>query len=184
MITVIKVKKDLKRYIALDNKDYYSITRKDRFFSFILQDEKYKIYKYKRLLRYQEFHFNNNNKIRNLFYCYKKNKLGTTLGFLIPTNCFGEGMVIHHYGSIIINNHAKIGKNCQLHGNNCIGNNGKTCETPIIGNNVDIGFGATIIGGIKIGDNVKVGAGAVVISDVPNDCTVIGIPARVIENNN
>lgn len=53
-------------------------------------------------------------------------------------------------------------------------------ETPVIGNNVYIGAKATIIGGIKIGDNAKIGAGAVVIKDVPEGCTAVGAPAKVI----
>lgn len=181
VIIMIKVKEDLKRYIALDNKDYYSKTRKDKFFSFILQDEEYKIYKYKKLLRYQEFHFNNNNRIRSLYYCYRKNRLGTVLGFLIPINCFNEGILIYHYGSVIINNHAKIGKNCKIHGNNCIGNNGTSLEAPILGDNVDIGFGATIIGAITIGNNVKIGAGSVIVNNIPSNCTVVGVPGKVIK---
>ena len=52
---------------------------------------------------------------------------------------------------------------------------------PDIGRNVQIGARAMILGGVKIGDNVKIGAGAVVLSDVPANCTVVGIPAKIVK---
>ena len=66
-----------------------------------------------------------------------------------------------------------------FHGNNCIGNNGKTEDCPVIGDNVDIGFGAIIIGNVKIADNVKIGANAVVTkSCLEEGATLVGIPAH------
>ena len=53
-------------------------------------------------------------------------------------------------------------------------------DAPIIGINVFIGARAMILGNIKIGDNVKIGAGAVVMKDVPDNCTAVGVPARII----
>ena len=53
-------------------------------------------------------------------------------------------------------------------------------DAPIIGSNVFIGAHAMILGNIKIGDNVKIGAGAVVMKDVPDNCTAVGVPARII----
>jgi serine O-acetyltransferase len=53
-----------------------------------------------------------------------------------------------------------------------------------IGNNVYIGSGAKLIGNFKIGNNVNIGANAVVLNDIPNDCTVVGVPARIIHRKN
>ena len=64
-----------------------------------------------------------------------------------------------------MNGSSKVGKNCQLHGDNCIGNVGKSdslTDCPQIGNNVEIGIGAKVLGGITIADNIKIGANAVV----------------------
>lgn len=70
---------------------------------------------------------------------------------------------------------------CTLHGDNCIGNNGKTNACPIIGNNVDIGVGAKLIGDIVIADDIVIGAGAVVVSSFTEPgITIGGIPARRI----
>ena len=72
-----------------------------------------------------------------------------------------------------------IGQGCCLHGNNCIGNDGKSGGAPVIGKNVDIGFGAVIIGDIQIADNCKIGAGAVVVhSCLEEGSTLVGVPAR------
>ena len=54
-------------------------------------------------------------------------------------------------------------------------------KAPQIGNNVDIGCGAVIIGDIKIGNNVLIGANSVVTKDVEENCTVVGVPAKVIK---
>ena len=57
-------------------------------------------------------------------------------------------------------------------------------KSPIIEDNVYIGAKSTIIGGIKIGSGSKIGAGAVVIKDVPDGCTAIGVPAKIIRPKN
>ena len=67
-----------------------------------------------------------------------------------------------------------------MHGGNCIGNNGLTEAVPHIGNRVDIGYGAVIIGDVEIADDVKIGANAVVNKSILEPgCTVVGVPARM-----
>ena len=81
----------------------------------------------------------------------------------------------------MVNSKCRIGKNCQLHGNNCIGNDGKTEGVPVIGDNCNIGFGASIIGDIRLGNNVTIGAGAVVNKSFEGDNIVLaGVPAKII----
>ena len=67
-----------------------------------------------------------------------------------------------------------------------MGGNGKEKgkRHPTIGNNVMISAGAKVLGSFTIGDNVKVGAGAVVITPVPDNCTVVGVPGRIVKRNN
>ena len=99
------------------------------------------------------------------------------IGVEIPENVFDEGLIIHHNGNIVVNGSAKVGKNCQLHGDNCIGNVGKENR-----NNVEIGVGAKVIGGITLADNIKIGANAVVTQSFYEDgITLVGIPARKLE---
>ena len=82
-----------------------------------------------------------------------------------------------------MNGNAKIGKNCKLHGSNCIGNKGPdSLGCPTIGDNVRIGVGAKIIGEIKIADNITVAAGAVVVDSFEEEAiTIGGVPARKIK---
>jgi len=115
-----------------------------------------------------------------LFYLEIKNHLlATRLGFSIPKNVFGAGLCLVHYGTIVVSKDAKIGENCRIHPSTSIGNyNG----APTIGNNVYIGPGAKLFGNISIGNNVAIGANAVVNTDIPDNVTVGGIPAKIISN--
>ena len=123
------------------------------------------------------------NKILQYYFSRKKNLLGIRLGFVINAGCFDIGLKIYHYGSIIVNPKSRIGKNCTIHGNCCIGSKGTfPDDSPVIGNNVDIGQNAQILGGIYIADGVKIGAGAVVTKSVlVPGVTVVGVPARIVE---
>jgi serine O-acetyltransferase len=92
----------------------------------------------------------------------------------------GRNFVIDHFGGIIISGYAKFGDDCRIRNGVCIGL--RRIEdpcAPIIGNNVDIGAGAKLLGNIRIGNNVLIGANAVVITDVPDDCVAMGVPAVV-----
>ncbi|MDX9790954.1 MAG: serine acetyltransferase [Candidatus Kapabacteria bacterium] len=91
------------------------------------------------------------------------------------------GMVCYHpYATVI--NAKKIGKNFTFRNAITIGNkNNQIDKIPVIGNNVEVGANAVIIGDIYIGDNVIIGAGSVVVKDVPSNCVVAGNPAKVIK---
>lgn len=84
----------------------------------------------------------------------------------------------HGLHGIFISRYAKIGKNCWIYQNVTIGEVDHVA--PEIGDGCLIGAGAVIVGSIKIGDHVKIGAGAVVSADVPDNCTVVAQPPRVI----
>lgn len=183
---MIKTKKDLKKFIYEDNGYLNDIRdKKGRFFMKLVHDEEYMICKYLKYLRKQEYYINisGGNKMKSvmaLYYERKKHNLGNKLGFYIGPNCFDSGLTIYHHGSIIVNPDAKIGKNCKLHGNNCIGNKGNSSETPIIGDDVDIGFGAVIIGDVSLANGVTVGANAVVTKSVNKEKSVlVGVPAQI-----
>ena len=141
-----------------------------------LKEHEYYIFMFQRYLRLEE---SSHNIIKKCIFRNKKNILGAKLGIYIPENVFDEGLHIWHYGNIIVNGGSKVGKNCILHGDNCIGNNGRDNKCPVIGNNVDIGVGAKIIGNVYVADNVKIGAGAVVVNNcLESGATYVGVPAR------
>lgn len=85
----------------------------------------------------------------------------------------------HGLHGIFISRYAEIGENCCIYQNVTIGEVDR--KAPIIGDNCLIGAGAVVIGDIKIGNNVKIGAGAVVNSNVPDGCTIVSQPMRMIE---
>lgn len=92
----------------------------------------------------------------------------------------GENFVIDHFGGIIISGYAKFGDNCRVRNGVVVGlKNIEIPKAPQIGNNVDIGAGAKLLGDITIGNNVKIGANAVVICDVPDNSIAVGVPAKV-----
>jgi serine O-acetyltransferase len=92
----------------------------------------------------------------------------------------GRNFVIDHFGGIIVSGYAKFGDNCRIRNGVTIGlRRVEEKFAPVIGNNVDIGAGAKLLGPIKIGDNVIIGANAVVLGDVPANSIAVGVPATI-----
>ncbi len=92
----------------------------------------------------------------------------------------GRNFVIDHFGGVIVSGYAKFGDNCRIRNGVVVGlkNVNDPCA-PVIGNNVDIGTGAKLLGPIRIGNNVSIGANAVVLTDVPDDSLAAGVPAVI-----
>ena len=147
------------------------------------------IWKFERTLRYYEYHKNVGNKLRRYIYSLILTKRGERLGFTISGNCFGLGLRIHHYGMLIVNKHARIGKWCDINqgvnigANGIIDDDGKIhLRTPVVGDYCYIGIGAKIFSDCRIGDNCRIGANAVVTKDVEDNMTAIGIPMKMHPN--
>ena len=122
--------------------------------------------------------------LRKLFSCFYWilfKIVQITTGIELPCEVeIGDNFVIDHFGGIVISGYAKFGTNCRIRNGVVVGVR-RTGEkaAPIIGDNVDIGSGAKLLGAIRIGDNVVIGANAVVLSDVPSNSIAIGVPAIV-----
>ena len=80
----------------------------------------------------------------------------------------------------MINPNVRAGENCVLRGANCVGNNGTTDGNPVLGDNVELGYGAVIIGDITIAGNTIIGANAVVNRSIEESGTYVGVPARQV----
>lgn len=92
----------------------------------------------------------------------------------------GRNFVIDHFGGIVISGYARFGDDCRIRNGVVVGlKNVSEPIAPIIGNNVDIGAGAKVLGNIRIGNNVVIGCNAVVLIDVPDDALAVGVPATV-----
>jgi serine O-acetyltransferase len=108
--------------------------------------------------------------------------LSVELGFSIPENVFGPGLSIVHYGTIVVHKNAKVGKNCRIQACTNIGASGGTDDAPIIGDNVYIGPGAKIYGGITLANNIAVAANSCVNKNfLENNVLIGGIPAKIIK---
>ena len=96
----------------------------------------------------------------------------------------GEGTVFAYGGiGVVIHSNAVVGENCMIGQGITIGGRTGHGGAPVIGDNVYIAAGSRVLGGITIGNNVVIGANAVVIKDVPENCIVAGVPAKVISND-
>lgn len=90
----------------------------------------------------------------------------------------GRNFVIDHFGGIVVSGYARFGDDCRIRNGVVVGlARVDDPVAPVIGNNVDIGAGAKLLGRITIGDNVVIGANAVVVRDVPSDSIAVGVPA-------
>jgi serine O-acetyltransferase len=105
----------------------------------------------------------------------------TITGISLPLEArIGPGLRIFHFGNIFIHSESVIGRNCTLRHGVTIGNRTPDGPAPVIGDDVDFGAYAQVLGNVHIGDGAKIGAMSVVLSDVPAGATAFGIPARVI----
>ncbi|EMI24756.1 serine O-acetyltransferase [Rhodopirellula europaea] len=109
---------------------------------------------------------------------FARNRYGIELPFQVV---IGRRVVFEHQHGIVVHGSAVIGDDCVIRQGVTIGNrNLGVSEAPRIGNRVNIGAGAKIIGNVVIGDDCNIGANAVVLKDVPNGSTAVGIPAKII----
>lgn len=99
-----------------------------------------------------------------------------------PGAQIGQGVFIDHGMGVVIGETAIIGDYSLIYQGVTLGGTGKETgkRHPTLGENVVIGGGAKVLGNIQIGNNVRIGAGSVVLKDVPSNCTVVGIPGRIV----
>ncbi len=103
-----------------------------------------------------------------------------------PGAKIGKGLFIDHGSGVIIGETAVIGDNVTLYQGVTLGGTGKETgkRHPTLCDNVMVSAGAKIIGSFTVGENSKIGAGAVVIKEVPPNCTVVGVPGRIVKQDN
>lgn len=100
-----------------------------------------------------------------------------------PGATIGKGLFIDHGSGVIIGETAELGDNVTLYQGVTLGGTGKEQgkRHPTLGDNVMVSAGAKVLGSFKIGENSKIGAGSVVLKEVPPNCTVVGVPGRIVK---
>lgn len=181
---MINNKEKLNKYLDYEKKRYNQKSLIKTYIKKNLRSEQAILWSFQKRLRKTEYFFNTNKRflynISHFHLNYYRNKYGLN----IPINTCKKGLKIMHLGSILINSDCKIGENVSLHINTALVAQGVTNQAPIIGNNVVIGVGATLIGGIEIADGIAIGAGAVVTKSFKKgNVAIAGVPARMISNN-
>lgn len=102
-----------------------------------------------------------------------------------PGATIGKRLFIDHGMGVVIGETAEIGDDVTIYQEVTLGGTGKDegKRHPTIGNNVVIASGAKVLGPFKVGDNSKIGSGSVVLKEVPPNCTVVGVPGRIVIKN-
>lgn len=120
-------------------------------------------------------------KIGTVWYWLLFRLVETITGISLPKSAvIGGGLRIWHFGGIFINPGVVMGKNCTLRQGVTIGNRAEGGPVPVIGDEVDFGAYAQVLGDIRLGNRCKIGAMALVIKSVPEGATAVGVPARIV----
>lgn len=141
---------------------------------------------FRAILRYRVAHWLFLRKHYFLARWYSQRTVRKTGIEIHPGATIGKGLFIDHGHGVVIGETAIVGDNVTLYQGVTLGGTGKEQgkRHPTIGNNVMISAGAKILGSFTIGENSKIGAGSVVLSEVPPNSTVVGVPGRVVKQNN
>ncbi|WP_282039747.1 hypothetical protein [Saccharicrinis aurantiacus] len=179
---MIQSKKDYQYYLTRDSlalgiKPNIKISLK----SFFIPNY---IWQFQKTLRKLEYYTNCKTSIFSKFHLaflkLRFRRLSLKLSFSIPINVFGPGLAIVHYGTIVVNKNAKIGKNCRIHASTNIGASGGSSLAPQLGDNIYIAPGVVIYGDIKLANNIAIAANSTVYKSIKESNVMIaGTPAKV-----
>lgn len=201
---MIKTRSDLRFYIQADRKRMPIV---HPYLAALTFSESWSIRRYLTILRHLEYHKNSYTRYKRLmtskkyrFLCHLSLSGGVIFhsflyvfyfimwrykslitGMQVYPNTCGPGLAITHRCFVHVDDLTKIGNNCSILPMVLFGKNkqGKI----VVGNNVTFGCGVTVLAPCRIGSNVYVGAGAVVNKDIPDNCVVAGVPAKIIRIN-
>lgn len=175
----INSKEQLKEWLDVELKRYRLTPR--RILPYLFQiSEGAILHKHTILLRKTEYYINTGKKLRAKLYYARLTKMQMRYGVHIPVNTCGKGLVIPHVLPLALNGEVTVGENCTICPNAYLAYGaGSNTGVPTLGDNVTVGIGAIVVGGITIADGVNIGAGAVVTkSFLEPGISIAGVPAR------
>lgn len=178
---MIKTKKELLFFIQADrmmNRGCFEYSLRDRIRNMIFSDS---IMDFLVHMRKVEYYSCRKGIVSNILSCYHRmmqRKLGFKLGFNIASNVFGYGLVIPHYGTIVVGGGNCIGNYAVLHTSTCITNGNK-----IIGDGLYVSTGAKLTTMERLGNNVTIAANSVVTKSCDkSNVLLVGMPAVIKKN--
>ena len=182
---MIQTKDDLHRFLRVEDE---KMNRPNMFIKWLACSDDYLPFLLLKCLRKYEYYMNKKRNVLDMipyfWYGWNFRRLRVKTGIMLFPNTIDEGLSLVHPGFRRIGKMSHVGKNCTILPNVLFG-----LKKPeyygsheiVIGDNCYISTGATILAPVTIGNNVTIGAGAVLIHDVPDNCVVGGVPARIIK---
>ncbi len=184
MSEIIDSKEKLRDWLEYESKYYIEHNRIVFTLRSIACFEKNVIWHFQKRLRITEYYKNCGHKVRYALSKMLLNKLSNKTGLRIEENVCGRGLHIMHLGPVLTNKNVRIGENCSIHINTHFVARGTTEESPTLGDNIVVGVGTTILGGVYIANNIAVGANSLVNKSFEEEgIAIAGCPARKISNN-
>jgi serine O-acetyltransferase len=184
---MIQSKKDLNFYLLEDAKRFNLTSWIKYQIKLIYGSEDAHILNYLKTLRHYEYYHNCSNnfftKLISYFYRYRWMRLSLRYNLRFGINMIGYGFYMAHLSGGGIINCKSMGNYCSINAGVIIGNKDKQSDVPTIGNNVKFSNGSKVFGKIHIEDNVIVAPNAVVVKNVPKNCIVAGVPAKIIKKD-
>lgn len=183
---MIKTKEDLEYYLERDNNGWGHKSFYYRFIKKLGGSENYYIKEFFRVLRCYEYRLNCGGYIK-LYWKFRYNHYRNKAQMYVAPNTIGPGVTLVHPGYLRVDEWIKIGENCTILPNVFFGKRRSMDDNNnvriIVGDNVYISTGVIVLGPVTIGNNVIIGAGSVVNKDIPSNCVVAGVPAKIIKRN-
>ena len=177
-------KQELKDWLDYERKRYGIDKGVSEHLKYLFGTEKYVIWHFQHRLRITEYYYNSGQRIRYLFSTAILNRLRNKYSLNIGLNTCGRGLKVMHLGPILTNERVIIGDNVSIHTNTAFVAGGRSSETPVLGNDIVVGVGATILGGIHIADGIAIGANELVNKSFTEEgIAIAGVPAHKISDN-
>ncbi len=179
----IRTREQLKDWLSVELRPYENLGHMQDLLNLFTANQGAILRRHMILLRTTEYHINAGHKLRAQLWKLRLRRLQNRYEMHVALNCCGRGLQVAHLGPILMNGHVTVGENCTLHFNTGLIAGGTNNGVPTLGDNVVVGFGAVVLGGVHVADGIAIGANAVVNKDFSEPgIAIAGVPARKISD--